>query len=144
LVQFWKPYQLTVGDFTLVDVLFDGRFRGAGLAFGFDMNERPDKPFVDLDAQVGLGEVRLLEDLTLNDELPADWLLGYAQGSLTAGYLYPLFRTKPTLFASLALSAGGVTFFAVRTEAEEGEEVTSPPLNWDFLWSARLALTLPL
>jgi hypothetical protein len=154
LLSYGKPYQVSVGDAVLDELLFDARFRGAGLAFGLDTKVRPDAFFVDVEGQVGLGEIRLLEDLTLNELLPQhgargnftppEWLVGYVLGNATVGYLHPILRTQPTLLGSLALSAGGATFFAFKTQAEEGETVDAPPLNWDFLWGARAALILPL
>jgi hypothetical protein len=139
-----KPYQVTVGDSVLNELLFDARFRGAGLAFGLDTPERPERAFVDFSGQLGLGEVRLLDRLTLNETLPADWLIGYFQGNVTAGYLYPLIRAAPTLFLAGAGSAGGMTFFFFKTKKAENDTVDTPPLNWDFLWSARLTLILSL
>jgi hypothetical protein len=154
LTAYSKPYQVTVGDAVLDDVLFDARFRGAGLAFGLNTKEKPDLFFVSLDGQLGLGEVLLLEDLSLNELLPKaegrsglqppEWLIGYLQGDVTAGYLLPLLRTMPTLLLSLSATAGGATFFYFKTQVEEGETVDAPPLNWDLLWGARAALILPL
>ena len=75
---------------------------------------------------------------------PPEWLIGYLMGNATVGYLLPLLRTKPTLLASFAASAGGATFFYFKTQAEEGETVDAPPLNWDLLWGVRASLILPL
>jgi hypothetical protein len=144
LIQYSKPYQVRVGSGVLGELLFDTRFRGAGLALGFNTAEQPDKFYVDFKGQLGLGEVRLLRDLTLNEGLPSDWLIGYTQGDLTIGYLYPLVRSRPTVFISAAVNGGGMSFFFFKTKAEEGEETSSPALNWDFLWGARVALTIPL
>jgi hypothetical protein len=144
LIQYSKPYQVRVGNGVLGELLFDTRFRGAGLAFGLDTAEQPDKFFLNFKGQLGLGEVRLLKDLTLNEGLPSDWLIGYTQGDLSIGYLYPLVRARPTVFISAALNGGGMTFFFFKTKAEEGEETSSPALNWDFLWGARAAITIPL
>jgi hypothetical protein len=80
----------------------------------------------------------------VNEGLPADWLIGYAQGNLTVGYLYPLLRTKPTVFISGALNGGGITFFYFKTKREPGEQTTSPAANWDFLWGARASVIIPL
>jgi hypothetical protein len=154
LTAYSKPYQVTVGDDVLDDVIFDARFRGAGLAFGLETKSRPDAFYVDLAGQLGLGEVLLLEDLSLNDLLPKaenrgglrapEWLIGYLQGDVTVGYLYPVLRTQPTVLLSLALTGGGATFFYFKTQVEEGEQVDAPPLNWDFLWGVRGAVIVPL
>lgn len=153
-VQYRKPYQVTVGEATLDSILFDARFRGLGLALGFAVPSRPDSFILQGGGQVGLGEVRLLGDLTLNELLPKkdvsyagvtppEWLIGYVQGDLTVGYQYPLLRTAPTLLGSIAATGGGATFFFLKTQREKGEQVTTPPLNWDFLWGVRVGLTLP-
>jgi hypothetical protein len=153
-MQYRKPYQVTVGNATLDSVLFDARFRGLGLAFGFTVPTPPDGLILQFSGQTGLGEVRLLDDLTLNELLPQmdttyagvrppKWLIGYAQGDLTVGYQYPLLRTAPTLLGSIALTGGGATFYFVKTQVEKGESVSAPPLNWDFLWGVRAGLTLP-
>lgn len=154
LTSYGKPYQVTVGDSVLDDVLFDARFRGAGLAFGFELPPKPDRFFLDVAGQVGLGEVRLLEDLTLNELLPQtrprsgvtppEWLIGYAQGDVSVGYVHTLLATQPSVLLSGTLTGGGATFFYFKTQAEEGEAIDAPPLNWDFLWGARVALTIPL
>lgn len=154
LIQYRKPYQVTVGDATLDDVLFDARFRGAGLAGGLELPAKPDNVIFQAAAQLGLGEVRLLEDLTLNELLPQaqsrsgltppEWMIGYLQGDVTIGYLYPLLRTKPSVLVSAAANGGGATFFYFKTQREEGEPASAPPLNWDFLWGVRVAITVPL
>jgi hypothetical protein len=144
LIQYAKPYQVSVGSGVLSELLFNARFRGAGLAFGFDTPELPDRVSINFAGQTGIGEVRLLRTLTVNEGLPADWLIGYAQGNLTVGYLYPLLRTKPTVFLSGALNGGGITFFYFKTKREPGEQTTSPAANWDFLWGARASVIIPL
>lgn len=142
LTSYTKPYQVTVGDLVLDELVFDARFRGVGLAFGGETTRSPLSFYGDLAAQVGLGEVQLMDDYTLNDALPDDWLIGYAQAELTAGYLHPLLRTAPTLLGGIEATAGGMTFFYFKTFAAEGERET-PPLNWDLLWGVRAYLALP-
>jgi hypothetical protein len=154
LLAYGKPYQVTVGDAVLDEVLFDARFRGAGLAFGLDTKARPYAFSVDVEGQTGLGEVRLLENLTLNELLPQaenrqglqppKWLIGYVTGNVTVGYLLPLMQTMPTPMIGASVSGGGATFFYFKTQAEEGETVDAPPLNWDLLWGARASFLLPL
>lgn len=143
-VRYNKPYVLNVANVTLDDVLFDGRFQGLGLAYGVSTAQRVNKPFIDLSMQLGLGQVELLDDYTLNDALPSDWAIGYLQGDVTVGYQLALARTAPTPILGASVSAGGATFFAFKTKVREGEQVDAPPLNWDILWSAQTYLTLPL
>jgi hypothetical protein len=142
--QYSKPYQVQVGSDALDELLFDGRFRGAGLAYGLSTRRQIDRPYVELDAQLGLGEVRLLDDLTLNELLPEDWLIGYLQGDVTLGYVLPLARTRPTLLLSGELSAGGATFFYFQLKDAEGDRPPTLPLNWDLLWAVQMFLTLPM
>jgi hypothetical protein len=142
--QYSKPYQVQVGDDPLDEILFDGRFRGAGLAYGLATSRHIDHPYVSFDAQLGLGEVSLLEDLTVNELLPEDWLIGYLQGNVTLGYILPLLRTKPTPLLTGELSAGGATFFYFQVQGSEGERSPTLPLNWDVFWAARMSLTIPL
>jgi hypothetical protein len=142
--QYSKPYQVQVGNDPLDEILFDGRFRGVGLAYGLATSRHIDHPYVSLDTQVGLGEVSLLEDLTVNELLPEDWLIGYLQGNVTLGYILPLLRTKPTPLLTAELSAGGATFFYFQVQGNDGEPSPTLPLNWDVFWAARVSLTLPL
>jgi hypothetical protein len=142
--QYSKPYQVNVGGDPLDELLFDGRFRGAGLAYGLATGREIERPFLSLDAQLGLGEVRLLDDLTVNELLPEDWLIGYLQGNVTVGYILPLIRSRPTPLLSGELSAGGATFFYFVIRADEGKSAPALPLNWDLFWAARVSLTLPL
>jgi hypothetical protein len=103
-----------------------------------------DRPYFDLDAQLGLGQVSLLEDLTLNELLPEDWLIGYLQGDATLGYVLPLLRTRPSLLLTGELSVGGATFFYFKIQDSDSEQAPALPLNWDLLWAAHVSLTLPL
>lgn len=142
--QYSKPYQVQVGSDSLDELLFNGRFRGAGLAYGLSMPRRLARLYVDADAQLGLGQVQLLDDLTLNELLPEDWLIGYLQGSVALGYAWPLMKTKPTPIVTAELNGGGATFFYFKTKSGDSEEPPTLPLNWDFLWAAHVAFTLPL
>jgi hypothetical protein len=141
--QYSKPYQVRVGSDALDELLFNGRFRGAGLAYGLSTPRQIDRAYLELDAQLGLGEVSLLDDLTLNELLPDDWLIGYLQGDVTVGYVLPLLRTRPTPLLTGELSAGGATFFYFKVKESESEQAPALPLNWDFLWAAHVSLTLP-
>ncbi|MEZ4225081.1 MAG: hypothetical protein R3B13_29275 [Polyangiaceae bacterium] len=143
LVSYKKPYMVRVGNLVLEDLLFDASLRGAGLAFGLETPQKPEAFFVDFSGQVGLGEVQLTDSFTLNEALPDDWWIGYAQGELTAGYLHPLLYTRPTLLGGISASIGGATFYYFRAFAEEGQQ-SVPPANWDILWGARVFLVLPL
>jgi hypothetical protein len=142
LMSYHKPYQVTIDGDTLEEYLFDGRFRGAGLALGGNFGGGPRRFFADIDMQVGVGEVSLTDDLTLNEVAPDDWMIGYIQGNLNLGYKFVLWDGPPTMYFQPALSAGGASFHFVRTSAKEGDagENSSPNLNWDFLWSARGAI----
>lgn len=143
LVSYKKPYMVRVGNLVLEDLLFDASFRGVGLAFGLETPQKPRRFFADFSGQVGLGEVQLTDSFTLNEALPDDWWIGYAQGDLTLGYLHPILATMPTLLGGVSASIGGATFYYFKAFAEEGEQ-TVPPANWDILWGARVFLTLPL
>jgi hypothetical protein len=146
LTQYSKPYQVQVGSDALDELLFDGRFRGAGVAYGLAMRRDISRPYVELDAQLGLGEVSLLDDLTLNELLPEDWLIGYLQGDVTVGYILPLLKTRPTLLMTAEVSVGGATFFYFQVGDGDGSSAQPPalPLNWDLLWAAQVSLTLPM
>lgn len=142
--QYSKPYQVQVGNDSLDELLFNGRFRGAGLAYGLSLPRRLARLYVDADAQLGLGQVQLLDDLTLNELLPEDWLIGYLQGSVALGYAWPLMKTKPTPIVTAELNGGGATFFYFKVKDGDSEQPPTLPLNWDFLWAAHVAFTLPL
>lgn len=151
--QYSKPYQVTVGDSVLDSILFDARFRGAGLALGTALPGKPDYIVFDASVQFGLGQVRLLDRLTLNELLPdtpgrsglrpPEWVIGYLEGDVSLGYLYTLLRTKPSVLVSLVANGGGARFFYMKTQTEQGEKVTLPTLNWDFLWGVRAYVTVP-
>lgn len=142
LMSYRKPYQVTVDGNTLGDYLFDGRFRGAGLALGTNVGGGVRQLFVDADVQLGLGEVQLTKTLTLNELTPDDWLIGYVQGTVTAGYRFVLVEGPPTIFFTPVLSGGGASFHFFRTDG--GGEGRTPSLNWDFLWSVRAAFELAI
>ncbi|MEO8184220.1 MAG: hypothetical protein ABI895_35820 [Deltaproteobacteria bacterium] len=142
--QYSKPYQVKVGNDALDELLFNGRFRGLGLAYGLSVPRHLARPYVDADAQLGLGQVQLLDDLTLNELLPEDWLIGYLQGNVTVGYAWPVLKTKPTPILTGELSGGGATFFYFKTKEGDSERPPALPLNWDFLWAVHVAFTLPL
>ena len=145
LMSYRKPYQVTIGGNTLPDYLFDGIFRGAGVAFASELGGGMDNYFASIDVQTGLGEVSLLDDLTLNELAPQDWLIGYMQGTATIGYRLPLIRAAPTLTFVPQLSMGGATFFFFSTEPNEDQgNIDSPGVNWDLLWQVRGSLVLPL
>lgn len=157
LMSYRKPYQLVFGQDVISDeFLFDGRFRGAGLALGTELGGGLDNYYAKIDAQAGLGEVSLTEELTLRELLGQvcsgattdvcvedEFLVGYVQGTATLGYRWPLIRVAPTLILEPTIKAGGASFFLVDTVVDEGEEATSPTVNWDFLWSARMSLLIP-
>jgi hypothetical protein len=140
--QYRKPYQLRVASSILNEALFDARFRGAGLAYGLTTTRKADQPYVVLDMQLGAGEVSLLDDLTVNELLPDDWLIGYVQGNATAGYILPVLRTRPGFLLTGEVSVGGASFFYFHLKG--GDDAPSLPLNWDFLWSVHLSGTVPL
>ena len=144
VLQYTKPYQFNVGDAVLDEFIFDARFRGAGLALGFATPEKADSFYADFSGMAGMGEVRLLDDLTLNEVVAADTYIGYAQANLIVGYLYPLLRTKPTLMLGANVSMGGATFFFFKTQYQQDEQIETPALNWDLLWGAQAYLVLPL
>lgn len=142
--QFSKPYQVRVGDAVLSELLFDAQLRGAGLALGLETGQKPESFFVDVSSQLGIGEVRLMDDYTVNETLPKGWLIGYAQGEVTAGYLHPLTRTRPTLLGGVAGSLGGATFFYFKPFTTSEEDKSTPALNWDLLWGLKAFIVVPL
>jgi len=152
--QYSKPYQVTVGDSVLDSVLFDARFRGGGLALGTTLPSKPDFLILDASLQFGLGEVRLLDKLTLNELLPntpgrsglqaPEWVIGYLEGDLSLGYLYTLLRTKPSVLVSVVGTGGGARFYYIKTRSGEGQSVNMPSLNWDILWGLMGYVTIPL
>jgi hypothetical protein len=146
LMQYRKPYQLNIDGFTLDQYLFDGRFRGAGLALGADFGGGIDNFFSEVDAQLGLGEVSLTKRITINELVPPGQLIGYLQGTASIGYRLPIIRGAPTLIFVPMAKLGGATFFLVDTKKEETDEgtSTSPSVNWDLLWTVQASLLIPL
>jgi hypothetical protein len=144
LIQFGKPYQFNVRDAVLDEFVFDARFRGVGMAMGFTTPTLPDRFHVDFAGMVGLGEVRLLSDLTLNEVVANDTYIGFAQGNLTVGYLYPLRRSRPMLLLGLDATVGGATFFFWKTQYRNDEDIDLPALNWDVIWGTQVYVVMPL
>ncbi len=154
LMQYRKPYQINVDGFvpnrmdSEPQLLFNGRFRGAGLALGADFVGGLDRFFGDADMQIGLGEVSLTDHLTLNQvvssALPSDPLIGYVQGTGGLGYRWTMIHAAPTLILVPQVRVGGATFFLVNTKTEQDEESTSPSFNWDLFWTVQLSLLVPL
>jgi len=144
LMQYEKPYQLTIDDVTLDEALFDARFRGAGLAFGTKIGGGVNRFTFKVDAQAGLGEVSLTEDLAVNDVLPADWVVGYVQGNGTVSINIPLWKFAPTLMFQPSGSFGGAAFYLINTDLDEDADRSTPSVNWDILWAAKAALVLSI
>jgi hypothetical protein len=143
-MSYTKPYQVTIGEATLDKYLFTARFRGGGLALGTSLDYGVNNIFLDVIAQVGLGEIQLTRDMSLNELAPDDWLIGYVQGNLDFGARIALWKFAPTLMIVPKATVGGASFFFFKTKHEEGEETKSPTVNWDVLWAFRLFLVLTL
>lgn len=139
-----KPYQVTIGSETLKEYLFTGRFRGGGLALGTSYNGGINNIFFRVWAQIGLGEVRLTKDMTLNELAPDDWLIGYVQGSVTFGAHIAVWKFAPTLLFVPQATLGGASFYFIKTHKDEGEKTDTPNINWDFLWTIRATFVLTL
>jgi hypothetical protein len=144
LMSYRKPYQVNVNGNTLDGYLFDGRFRGAGLMLGADVGGGVDRFFMNIDAQLGLGEVKLTDHLTLNTLAPEDWLMGYVEGNANLGFTWPVYRGTPTLMLVPQISLGGASFFFFKTKNDHGEKSDAASVNWDLLWSAYASLVLSL
>jgi len=143
LMSYRKPYQVNVNGNTLDGYLFDGRFRGAGAMLGVDVKGGPDRVLFRLDAQLGIGEVRLTDDLTLNTLTPDGWLMGYLQGNVTLGYYLPIYRGIPTLMFVPQTTLGGATFFLFDSKQRDNQNEAAS-VNWDILWSVHASLSLSL
>lgn len=144
LISYSKPYQVIVAGDVLPGYLFDGRFRGAGLAGGTELGGGVNRFYADIYAQFGLGEVELTDNLTLNELAPKGWMIGYVQGDVTVGYRWPVWHFAPTLMLAPELTGGGATFFFFKTWYGENEKASTPGVNWDFLWTARCSMVLSL
>jgi len=142
LMSYNKPYQVTIAGNTLEELLFDGRFRGAGLAVGTRFGGKVGRPYGHVDLQLGLGQVSLTEDLDLNELAPEDWMIGYIQGDVGIGYRHAMIKGPPALILNVLGTGGGASFHFVSTSTEEDRQGDSPSVNWDFLWSIRVALEL--
>ncbi|MET0287913.1 MAG: hypothetical protein ABW352_25715, partial [Polyangiales bacterium] len=143
LMSYRKPYQVTVDNNTLDGYLFDGRFRGIGGMFGVDVKGGPDRVLFRLDAQLGIGEVKLTEKLSLNKLVPDGYLMGYLQGNVTVGYYLPVYRGVPTLIFAPQATLGGATFFLFDSKGRDSRDDMAS-VNWDFLWSVHAALTVSI
>lgn len=143
LMQYRKPYQVNVDGNTLDGYLFDGRFRGLGAMFGVDVKGGPDRVMFRLDAQLGLGQVKLTDELALNKLVPDGWLMGYLQGNVTLGYYLPIYRGVPALIFAPQATLGGASFFLFDS-AQRANSNQAASVNWDFLWSVHAALTVSL
>ncbi len=141
LLSYQKPYQVTIDGDTLEEFLFDGHFRGAGLAAGTTLGGGARRFFATADLQVGLGEIALTRDFDLGEVAPDDWLIGYIQGNLHAGFRFVVFDGPPTIYFRPSLSVGGASFHFVNTQ---GNSEDAPTLNWDLLWSTRAAFEIAL
>lgn len=139
-----KPYQVTIGDSVLEELLFTGRFYGGGLAFGTKLGGGVNRPYLNIWTQFGLGAARLTKDLTLNDLAPKDWLIGYVQGNVNLSYKWAPFKFAPTLLIVPSAEASGATFFFIETKREKGEKFIMPLVNWDIVYCAQLTLVLTL
>ena len=144
LMSYSKPYQLVVDGATLDDLLFDARFRGAGLALGGTLGRGINRFVLDANVQVGAGEVVLTDGLSLNEVLPSNWVVGYLQGNATLSISIPLWRFPPTLMFKPSASFGGAAFYLIETDISNNKQATTPNINWDILWSAQAALVLSL
>jgi hypothetical protein len=145
LLSYRKPYQVNVNGNTLQGYLFDGRFRGAGVMLGVDFNGGAKAFALNLDAQLGLGEVKLTSDLSLNSLAPEDWLMGYIVGNASLSYQWPLYPGIPTIMFVPRAALGGASFFFFKTKADKNSDTSDvASANWDLLWSISAALVVSL
>lgn len=139
-----KPYQVTIGGQTLNKYLFTGHFRGGGLAFGVDYSGGICRLNLRLWMQVGVGEIKLTRDMSLNELAPEDWFIGYIQGNLSVALPIAVWKFAPTLLVVPEVAGGGASFYFFKVNSGGGQTHPSQNVNWDFLWTARLALVLTL
>jgi hypothetical protein len=145
LLSYRKPYQVNVDGNTLDGYLFDGRFRGAGLQLGVDWNRGPDKFSISVDAQLGLGEVKLTKQISLSELAPEGWWMGYVVGNANLSYRLPLFRGVPSIVLVPSAAIGGATFFFFKTKPDKGQDQSDvAAANWDLLWSIYASLVVSL
>jgi len=144
-LSYLKPYQVTIGTETLSDYLFTGRFYGGGLALGLNYNGGINNIYLRSWAQLGLGQIRLTKDMTLNELAPEDWLIGYIAFNATLGGQIALWKFAPTLIFIPEVTAGGASFFFFKTGVSGGGEEADPQtVNWDILWTIRASFVLTL
>jgi hypothetical protein len=145
LLSYRKPYQVNVNGNTLEGYLFDGRFRGAGLQLGVDWNRGPDKLSFNVDAQLGLGDVRLTQNLSLGALAPEDWWMGYVVGNANLSYALPLYRGVPAIMFVPSAALGGASFFFFKTKPDKASDKSDvAAANWDLLWSVYASLVVSL
>lgn len=142
LTQYRKPYQVKVGNAVLDELMFNARFRGMGLALGFDIGGGINKLGINFASQAGLGQTHLMHDYTLNEALPDDWFIGYLQGDLKIDYTVKLLNTRPTLLLSPVAQVGATSFYYLKKTGDS--DVGAPSSNWDFLYMGMARLILPL
>jgi len=82
--------------------------------------------------------------MTLNELAPEDWLIGYLQGNARLTFQWAPFDFAPTLLIVPSAGVTGATFFFFETDVDKGEKTTTPSINWDLLYTARLTLMLTL
>jgi len=143
-LSYLKPYQVTIGSSVLDEYLFTGRFYGGGLAFGTEIGGGVNNIYLDIWTQFGLGVVQLTRDMSLNELAPEDWLIGYIQGNVKLEYRWALWKFPPTFMIVPSVTLSGASFFFFETDADEGEEVATPPVNWDLLWTVGISFILTL
>lgn len=144
LLSYVKPIQNTVGAPGLRDLLFDGRFRGGGIAIGGAFDLGTQGIFAHANGQLGMGRVVLARGLDLTDVVPSGWRVGYLQGDGALGWRFIILRGPPTLILQPWLSAHVFRLGFVTSPAHRGFDADPPALGWDFLWSARAAVVIPL
>jgi hypothetical protein len=82
--------------------------------------------------------------MTLNEVAPENWLIGYVQGNATLEYRWAVWKFAPTLLVVPSVTVSGTSFFFFEKGPDEGEPTTTPNVNWDFLYTARVSLILTL